>query len=164
MIDRHLLTHLESTSRMFRSRIHGIRHWHTVARNGLYLAQHTGADPDVVMHFAYFHDSKRKNEGYDPKHGPRAAAFLKTIRDQVALEDDQFRQLTQACSGHTHARKAVCPTLGTCWDADRLDLGRVGITPHSKYLFTDPAREIADSLDYSALAEFELGARGDDAW
>jgi uncharacterized protein len=78
------------------------------------------------------------------------------IRDQVALEDDQFRLLTRACSGHTHARKTVCPTLGTCWDADRLDLGRVDITPRSKYLFTEPARDIADSRDYSALTEFDF--------
>ena len=28
------------------------------------------------------------------------------------------------------------PTIGTCWDADRLDLWRVGITPHARFLRT----------------------------
>jgi uncharacterized protein len=31
-------------------------------------------------------------------------------------------------------------TVQACWDADRLDLARAGITPHPKRLCTDPAR------------------------
>jgi uncharacterized protein len=31
-------------------------------------------------------------------------------------------------------------TIQTCWDADRLDLGRVGITPHPSRLCTEAAR------------------------
>ncbi len=34
------------------------------------------------------------------------------------------------------------PTLLTCWDADRLDLRRVGITPKRKRLATDAARKL----------------------
>ena len=32
-------------------------------------------------------------------------------------------------------------TVLTCWDADRLDLGRVGIRPDPKYLCTPAARD-----------------------
>ena len=35
-------------------------------------------------------------------------------------------------------------TLATCWDADRMDIGRVGIDVDSDYLFTDFARELVD--------------------
>ena len=42
----------------------------------------------------------------------------------------------------------------TCWDADRLDLGRVGIIPDSKYLFNAEAKRIADHGDRKALYEF----------
>ena len=31
------------------------------------------------------------------------------------------------------------PTVLTCWDADRLDLGRVGITPRAEKLCTSAA-------------------------
>ena len=31
-------------------------------------------------------------------------------------------------------------TIETCWDADRLDLGRVGITPHPSHLCTEAAK------------------------
>ena len=32
-------------------------------------------------------------------------------------------------------------TVQTCWDADRLDLGRVGIRPLAERLCTDVARD-----------------------
>ena len=35
-------------------------------------------------------------------------------------------------------------TLATCWDADRMAIGRVGIVVDSDYLFTDFARELVD--------------------
>lgn len=31
----------------------------------------------------------------------------------------------------------------TYWDADRLDLGRVGIRPNARYLCTEPAKDPA---------------------
>jgi uncharacterized protein len=48
---------------------------------------------------------------------------------------------TSTCSaGQTHERTHPDVTIRTCWDADRLDLGRVGITPHPEYLRTEVAR------------------------
>ena len=35
------------------------------------------------------------------------------------------------------------PIIGTCWDADRLDLGRVGVKPNPKLLSTERARSKA---------------------
>jgi len=151
VIGAELLQLLESEALLFHSPVHGLKHWRTVARNGLYLAQHSDADVDVVKHFAFFHDSKRENEHEDPEHGPRAALFLNDIRDMLPLDDLQFQLLKRACSGHTHGTSTECATLGTCWDADRLDLGRVGIVPDSQYLFTARAKEIADTDDYGIL-------------
>ena len=54
---------------------HGIAHWARVLENGLRLAEETGANIEVVQLFAILHDSQRVNEGGDPKHGPRAAAY-----------------------------------------------------------------------------------------
>jgi uncharacterized protein len=142
---------LKSESAFFDSDFHGIKHWRTVERNGLYLAAHTGADPMVVSYFAYLHDSMRENENEDPKHGPRAANFAKSIRKEINLSDGQFEQLILACSGHTFGRSSKCRTIMTCWDADRLDIGRVGITPDARYLFSDEAKRIAVAGDFSIL-------------
>ena len=43
---------------------------------------------------------------------------------------------------HTGGRTSDDPTTGTCWDADRLDIGRVGIIPHQRYMSTEPARRL----------------------
>jgi uncharacterized protein len=120
---------------------HGIAHWARVLENGLRLAGETGANIDVVRLFAVFHDSRRVNEGTDPDHGPRAAEFASSLRGRLFdLPDHEFGLLHRACAGHTHERTHPDVTIRTCWDADRLDLGRVGITPHPRRLCTEAAK------------------------
>jgi uncharacterized protein len=120
---------------------HGITHWARVLENGLRLAGETGANIEVVRLFAILHDSRRINEGSDPDHGPRAAEFARTLRGRLFdLPEPEFRLLHRACAGHTHERTHPDMTIQTCWDADRLDLGRVGITPHPSRLCTEAAR------------------------
>ena len=46
------------------SLIHGVEHWDRVAEFGKMLYVE-GADMDVIMAFAYLHDSERKGDGYD---------------------------------------------------------------------------------------------------
>jgi uncharacterized protein len=120
---------------------HGVSHWARVLENGLRLAGETGANVEVVRLFAVLHDSRRVSEGSDPEHGPRAAEFARTLRGRLFdLPDHEFRLLYRACSGHTHERTHPDVTVRTCWDADRLDLGRVGITPHPRRLCTGVAK------------------------
>ena len=137
--------------------IHGVSHWARVRRNGLLIAKDNGADISVIEYFSFLHDSRRFDENSDPDHGKRAAEFALSLRDAyVDLSDTSFSLLVTACEGHTHQGYHDDVTIQTCWDADRLDLGRVGITPRSRYLFTDRAKEIADSRDFTALAEFDV--------
>ena len=120
---------------------HGVAHWARVLENGLRLAGETGANVEVVRLFAVLHDSRRVNEVTDPDHGPRAAEFARTLRGGLFdLTDHEFGLLHRACAGHTHERTHPDVTIQTCWDADRLDLGRVGITPHPSRLCTEVAR------------------------
>ncbi|MEO0415706.1 MAG: hypothetical protein AAF226_12240, partial [Verrucomicrobiota bacterium] len=49
-----------------------------------------------------------------------------------------------ACKWHTDQTHCSDITIGACWDSDRLDLGRVGLIPDSRYLNTILAKEIAD--------------------
>jgi len=120
---------------------HGVGHWARVLENGLRLAEETGADVEVVSLFAVLHDSRRIDEYADPDHGPRAAEFASSLRGRwFDLPDQGFRLLHRACSGHTRERTHPDVTIQTCWDADRLDLGRVGVTPHPSRLCTDVAK------------------------
>ena len=116
---------------------HGVAHWARVLENGLKLASETGANVEVVSLFAVLHDSRRINEMTDPEHGLRAAKLALVLRGNVFdLDNHAFQLLYRACEGHTHERTHPDPTIQTCWDADRLDLGRVGITPHASRLCT----------------------------
>ena len=121
---------------------HGVAHWARVLENGRQLAGETGASVEVVSLFAVLHDSRRVSEVSDPEHGPRAAEFATELRGSVFdLDDHEFRLLYRACEGHTHERTHPDVTIQTCWDSDRLDLGRVGIMPHPSRLCTEIAKK-----------------------
>ena len=135
---------------------HGIVHWARVLENGLRLADLTGADREVVALFALFHDARRVNEFDDDGHGQRGAEFARSLRGTlVHLSDAQFDLLHDACRLHTDGLMTGAPTLLACWDADRLDLGRVGITPDPQRLATDAARDLLPWAHHRAVTAYE---------
>lgn len=120
---------------------HGVGHWARVLENGLRLAKDTRANIEVVQLFAIFHDSCRVNEGTDADHGKRGGDLALALRDEwFTLSDEKLNLLHQACVGHTDGETEADVTIQTCWDADRLDLGRVGICPEPRKLCTKAAR------------------------
>jgi uncharacterized protein len=122
---------------------HGIVHWARVLENGLRIAETNGADREVVALFAMLHDSRRVNEDQDDGHGLRGGEFARSLRGElIHLDDDRFELLFEACRLHTDGRTTGNLTLLTCWDADRLDLGRVGITPDPLRLGTKGGRNL----------------------
>jgi uncharacterized protein len=113
---------------------HGIAHWGRVLENGLRIGDDTGADLVVVSLFSVFHDACRVNEGWDHGHGRRGAQLAADLRGVAYdIDDDAFDLLFHACAHHTDGRTDGDATVRSCWDADRLDLGRVHIAP-------DPSR------------------------
>ena len=105
------------------------------------LAEHTGANIRVVEYFAFIHDLGRENDHHDPEHGNRAAAIAENIvGDLIDLSASELRLLTDACCGHSDGHIVADVTVMTCWDADRLDLGRVGIRPDPARLCNEAAR------------------------
>jgi uncharacterized protein len=124
--------------------IHGPDHWERVGANGLEIAKHSGADPLVVALFAMIHDCMRVTDGRDPKHGARAAAFIRArAADLAFLSALQMKQLEHACAYHTHELHHANVTIGTCYDADRLELPRVGIRPDPRKLNTEYGKLLA---------------------
>lgn len=121
--------------------IHGAAHWARVRENGLRLATVTGAHRGVVEVFAFVHDVARHHDGSDPDHGERAVDFARGLRGtSIRLADDEFGLLEEACRSHSRGLVDADVTVQTCWDADRLDLGRVGIRPDPVLLCTPAAR------------------------
>ena len=127
--------------------IHGISHWDRVARNADRLKTND-VDVLVVKAFAYIHDVERINDDEDPQHGPRAARLVDEIRSTVLdfLNKEEIRQLKVACRLHTTTWKTEDATVNACFDADRLDLGRVGITPNPDKMATLQGRILAGKM------------------
>ena len=139
------------------SPIHGFTHWARVERNGLYIADRTDADRTIISLFALLHDIRRRNDGWDPGHGRRGAEYVKSIREELTpLSDDDFDRLIHACAHHTDRTHHEDSTIAACWDADRLELGRVHITPKAKFLNTEPAIRIAQSGSFDELEKIEV--------
>lgn len=133
-----------SHARMGEESIHGIDHWDRVARNG--EALHVpDADVKVVLCFAYLHDVERITDAYDVEHGPKAAELIDQIRESLLnfLDDKQIGLLKDACTFHTTVPRTGNPTIDTCFDADRLDLPRVGIVPDPDRMATKEGAEKA---------------------
>ncbi len=147
-LPRPLLEFLRSNFRLSWHGIHGIRHWSRVRANGLKLAKETGADPQVIELFAFLHDSCRQDESRDSQHGQRAAALVRALQGTFFnLTTEQLEKLAEACAGHTHQTFHADITIATCWDADRLDLGRVDISPDPQRMCTHAGRNMAINMD-----------------
>jgi uncharacterized protein len=128
------------------SPVHGLDHWRAVARTGNELAPKTwGADGAVVEAFAALHDACRVNDDDDPGHGGRSAQLARELHAEGILDLDvgQMEKLVLACRTHTDGATSSDATVGVCFDADRLDLGRVGIEPDPFYMSTVARRERA---------------------
>ena len=120
---------------------HGFYHWMRVLQNGRQLAKAEGANSKVVELFCLLHDTQRRNENYDPEHGMRAAQFAKTLRCKwFDVTDTEMELLTEALVHHSEGYTEGNRTVRVCWDADRLDLGRVGIRPAPDRLCTTTAK------------------------
>jgi uncharacterized protein len=125
------------------SRLHGEHHWQLVGWVGAELVADTPvADPTVVFLFALFHDSMREHDGQDAGHGSRGAALARDLwpRHRFATVS-QMDALTFACEEHTSGGVTDEPTVAVCWDADRLNLWRVGTEPDPAFLSTATARD-----------------------
>ncbi len=137
-----LLREIREQFRLDLDGVHGAAHWGRVYRLGAHLATQTGADIRVVELFAFLHDSQREDEWTDHGHGARASDYARWLHRRCAFELDAkaLRLLIAACDGHSDGGLEADITVQVCWDADRLDLGRVGIRPDPKRLCTQPAQ------------------------
>lgn len=142
VISHDLIQEIRRQYRLHWNGIHGISHFLRVRDIGLRLAETTGANARVVELFAFLHDSRRHNDRHDPGHGRRAAEFVRSLQGNfLQLDPVNLDRLAFACEFHTDGLLDGDETVRTCWDSDRLDLGRAGIRPQAAKLCTAAAKE-----------------------
>lgn len=180
----HALALEQATAHARGSRIHGPAHWLRVAENGATIAERTtGADAEVVRVFALFHDSQRLTDGADPEHGARAAQAASRLAGggRLALSRVQLEVLEAALVDHDRGWTSTNPTIAACWDADRLDLTRLGVSIRPELLSTlaavaivrrqSPVKETPGMYFHGGVRDLEPGdwilpssATGAPAW
>ena len=153
----------------FPSQIHGPAHWSRVRRFGSVLAE-AEALPDAaracVEIFAWVHDLARRHDGGGNEHAIEGAAYIDQVVPAIfgPLPREQMETIRVAILYHSDgmtAREAseadvfpdvtwqpelVVATVGCCWDADRLDLPRVGIIPEARFMSTARWRQVRSVL------------------
>jgi len=137
-----------------RQGVHGPGHWARVRYHALMIGRATGSDLLVVELFAFLHDSRRLNEYKDPEHGSRAASYAEELNGKFfQLSEEQIEKLRHAMTFHSDGGIHADPTIQTCWDADRLDLGRVGKKPKAQYLSKEGAKHIDSAYSWSLQSD-----------
>lgn len=131
---------------------HGQGHWLRVYRNALKIASYCDIQSSVFEYFALLHDSMRLDEFEDHGHGQRALMYGRYLINEglIRLDAEDQNRLLYACANHTKPdssdRLYNDIVVQICWDADRLDIGRVGIIPDPKYFFTQYGQQLASEL------------------
>ena len=151
-----LIEHVRNQFKIDWHGLHGANHWARVFHHGKYIAQRREADLLVVELFAFLHDSCRFDEGRDLKHGERGAEFAYGMNGSLFhLSSNQLDDLCFAIRHHSGGDVSTNATIQTCWDSDRLDLGRVGVVPSSKFISSVASEMIDYAFDLSIKLNYD---------
>ncbi len=151
------------------SALHGPPHWRAVAVAGKKIVEETPeADPIIVLLFAILHDSMRLHDGADTWHGWRAGKLAsELLAGEALLSVEDLETLVYALEHHDEGEVSDDPTVGACWDADRLNLWRIGVRPDPAFLSTAAAPGLIEwgrklqheHLTWEEIMEATEGAR-----
>jgi uncharacterized protein len=118
--------------------------------HGIAIGTERSADLLVVELFAFLHDSQRHKDDEDHQHGRRAAEYARSLNTvYFELSAKRMNDLCKAIEHHSGGKVHDQATIQTCWDADRLDLGRVGIKPSTKFLSQGAVKHIEEAYRWS---------------
>ena len=118
--------------------------------HGLAVGRARNADLLVIELFAFLHDSQRLDDRRDRGHGARASEYARALNGTYFdLSPNQIEHLCKAISHNSRGKIETNVTIQSCWDADRLDLGRVGIKPSAEFLSNEAALYIEDAYEWS---------------
>ena len=160
MINRELIKKLESYCRLKDSKLHGAGHWVRVHRFGKLLSDKCNLRPeleDCVETFSLTHDLARNLDGFEEDHGGNSALLFNKIRNELFpdLSNNQVEVIKIAIHYHSDGMTSeeayykglfdhidlfgddLINTIGCCWDADRLDLLRLGRHPRPELMSTE---------------------------
>jgi len=115
-------------------------------------------DRQVLALFSVLHDCQRVTDGPDPDHGERGALLAEEMRGvHFQMSDKHFAFLHKACKYHNKPVTCADPVVQTCWDADRLDLGRLNVRIDTSFLskYTGENHALIGAADQRGISQAE---------
>ena len=121
--------------------IHGIPHLRRVAVTAGRIAASIGEDIESAVVAGFLHDCARNDDGGGTCHALDSAVLAKKLLSMFYPHLDVVR-LCDAIARHADGETTKDLLVACVWDADRLDLSRLGIEVNSDLLSTSVARRI----------------------
>ncbi|HBG14571.1 MAG TPA: hypothetical protein DDW96_04515 [Synergistaceae bacterium] len=122
--------------------LHGIPHLRRVAILSGRLSKAVGEDVESAVVMGFLHDSARKNDGNDIEHAHDSAILARELIERFFPHLDVDR-ICDAIEGHADGEVTKDPLTACLWDADRLELKRIGRTIDTELLSTKVAKRLA---------------------
>ena len=122
--------------------LHGLNHVKRVVENAKTIAKNECPNhyDDIVMG-AYLHDIGRVNDNGGNEHALQGFEISKQLLAKYWPHLDHRKILT-AIKEHADSLITDDPLIGSIWDADRLDLTRLGIKINPELLSTKTAKKL----------------------
>lgn len=121
--------------------IHGIPHLRRVAVTAGRIAASIGEDIESAVVAGFLHDCARNDDGGGTRHAHDSAVLAKKLLSMFYPHLDAIR-LYDAIAQHADGITTKDLLIACVWDADRLDLRRLGIEVNPDLLSTSIARRI----------------------
>ncbi len=121
--------------------LHGVSHLRRVAILSGRLANAVGEDVESAVVMGFLHDCARKDDGNDTEHGHESAFLARGLIDRFYPHLDVNR-ICEAIAGHADGEVTTDPLTACLWDADRLELKRIGRTVDPDLLSTVVAKRL----------------------
>lgn len=121
------------------TKIHGINHLRQVAYLAGRFAYSINECEETAIIGGYLHDCARENDGNGNSHAHESALLATKIISKFYPEIN-IERVYNAIFFHADGLITDDPFIGCIWDADRLNLVRIGIIPKVELLSTEVAK------------------------
>lgn len=122
-------------------RIHGFSHLRRVAAVAGRIAAAAGEDIESAVVAGFLHDCARRHDGGGVDHAHDSAALTRKLLARFYPHLDAVR-LCDAIARHADGETTEDMLAACVWDADRLELRRLGIEVDPDLLSTEIARRL----------------------
>ncbi len=121
--------------------LHGISHLRRVAILSGRLANAVGEDVESAVVMGFLHDCARRNDKNDIDHARDSEVLARGLIERFYSHLDVDR-ICEAIAGHADGEVTSDPFTGCLWDADRMELKRIGRTIDLDLLSTKVAKRL----------------------